>query len=693
MKLRSLELFYFLKHQHKLVEFLDDVNVIRGANEAGKSSIVEGFGYLLSGTAALAESLDDSINWDAPAKSKMKVIGVIEHQGKSLTVTRGTSGASVANEKGEPIVTGHKPVTEYLENLFSLPAGRAHHVMLASQNEIRGVLALGPAAASEFIERLADFTEIDQLIRKAKAELPSGDTRALEALVAQSKEEADSLVLPDTIDNSIAIEALRKEYDNLTSSIGEIEDEVALRNMLANEARFKSEQLCNGIKEADKEAMAATKKAEYYRALLAEQDSLYAREEELNTLFLAHQTRVVASEIKSLPAPAAVWEGSIEELDAELEKLTSELSELKVTTAGRRSSLKAEKDKLLTSEACPTCGHILNDPAEVAKHNAKIQATIDDMEQRLKATLVSQLEIEEDLGSMRSIKVCQSNLMNSASNWPLSMVEFDKSTVPFGVKFVGKLAEEPVDIEKAERDLAEVEAKLLELDAKDCEQELATYEALANSSRDRAISLQKERAGIIMPEVYTRADEIAGLKASRGAKGDEIKRLQEEQNQSQNARAMAESSKKAAERTLEINSAALAEARYNNEFIKALKLARKQVNDKIWGVVLAGVSDYFSKLRGVPSVITKAEKGFLVDGKRSRPSGSTLDVLGLALRIVIAKMFTNSGLLVVDEPTANCDQERIANVAAVMQASGFDQIIWVSHDDLSEALPGNLIEL
>jgi ABC-type Mn2+/Zn2+ transport system ATPase subunit len=69
-------------------------------------------------------------------------------------------------------------------------------------------------------------------------------------------------------------------------------------------------------------------------------------------------------------------------------------------------------------------------------------------------------------------------------------------------------------------------------------------------------------------------------------------------------------------------------------------------------------------------------------------------MLGLALRIVVAKMFTNAGFLGLDESSAGCDVARTAAMAGVLQASGFEQIVWISHSDVTESIGDvNLIEL
>jgi len=225
MQLKSLHLQSFLIHEDKKVDFTEDLNILRGKNERGKSGLVEGFGYLLSGATALEKTVEDTVNYNAKSEAAMKVTGVFTHKGETFTAKRGPSGAEVKRE-GTVVCTGHKPVTQYLEKLLNLPAGRAHHILLANQNEIRGVLALGPTAATEFIEKLADFSEIDQLIKKLVAELPNGKTDALESQVTLAEETLEAIIIPEVPNHVNTISELTQEVNTAQEKVADLNEKL-----------------------------------------------------------------------------------------------------------------------------------------------------------------------------------------------------------------------------------------------------------------------------------------------------------------------------------------------------------------------------------------------------------------------------------------------------------------------------------
>ena len=75
---------------------------------------------------------------------------------------------------------------------------------------------------------------------------------------------------------------------------------------------------------------------------------------------------------------------------------------------------------------------------------------------------------------------------------------------------------------------------------------------------------------------------------------------------------------------------------FNNNLVKRLRAIRPIITNKVWSSVLASVSVMFSQMRGEPSVVTKETSGFFVNGQAvASLSGSTLDLLGLALRVAL----------------------------------------------------------
>jgi DNA repair exonuclease SbcCD ATPase subunit len=132
-----------------------------------------------------------------------------------------------------------------------------------------------------------------------------------------------------------------------------------------------------------------------------------------------------------------------------------------------------------------------------------------------------------------------------------------------------------------------------------------------------------------------------------------------------------------------------------NRLLEKLQGARPQIADRLWKVVLTSVSTYFSTIRGKASIVTREDNGFRVDGQPVEGlSGSTLDALGLAIRVALVKTFLpNCGFMVLDEPAAACDDGRETNMLGLVASIGFDQIVLVTHSDLSDAFAQQVIQL
>jgi DNA repair exonuclease SbcCD ATPase subunit len=134
---------------------------------------------------------------------------------------------------------------------------------------------------------------------------------------------------------------------------------------------------------------------------------------------------------------------------------------------------------------------------------------------------------------------------------------------------------------------------------------------------------------------------------------------------------------------------------FNNALLKKMRAIKPLVTDHLWGSVLAAVSQFFTQLRGEASVVTKDSDGFKVNGASVKSlSGSTLDVLALAVRVALTKTFIpNSSMLILDECAAACDKDRTSNLLGFLAAIHFRQIILASHDELSLSVADNVLDL
>ena len=91
----------------------------------------------------------------------------------------------------------------------------------------------------------------------------------------------------------------------------------------------------------------------------------------------------------------------------------------------------------------------------------------------------------------------------------------------------------------------------------------------------------------------------------------------------------------------------------------------------------------------------RSADGFEVDGEPAADlSGSTLDSLGLAVRISLMRAFLPGvGLLILDEPAAAMDAAREGRLLATLATLDLGQVLLVSHGVAAKAVAGNVVLL
>ena len=134
---------------------------------------------------------------------------------------------------------------------------------------------------------------------------------------------------------------------------------------------------------------------------------------------------------------------------------------------------------------------------------------------------------------------------------------------------------------------------------------------------------------------------------------------------------------------------------FNNNLVRKLRLLRPAVANKVWSLVLASTSVMFSQMRKEPSAVSKDVSGFKVNGQAVESlSGSTLDLLGLALRVSLTRTFIpSSGILILDEACAAMDSDRTEALLGFIASAGYQQVLLVTHEEISSSIADNIIEL
>ncbi len=727
--LESVRCINFRKHADLTVHFTPGINTVRAAVEAGKSTLLEAIAYAYYGAAALKESIEDVVTYDVPV-NQLRVELEFRHADVAYSIVRSPKGAELRAQG--VTVTGQKEVTKYVEGLFGASQAMASKLMMARQKDLGGALTEGATAAGKMIEDLADLGLIEQLVGLVGEKLPAGNTAAALGIIETLRVQTGGELLPEPVVARQAAEtalqavgAAERTYNKAKDDLDELDVDAA-KSILADEARLQqdiADRLTQISQTEARHAVAlpvAPTEVEIVvaRAKVDAQASVAAAEKIHNELkaarveslwegdFASLQEAVVGAK-ETLAAVGQRVAAASTALQSEREKLTKIGAEARVTIAQLEG-------KLIKEETCAFCDKDLKDVPQVVLINNPLTAQITKLREdtRLAETACSdeikvlqkkltdaqtdQKNCTDDLADMERV-VARRNQLEPLYARAEAYVTFDCTQVPALWTWTGPEAADETDYAG--------QLSKLETDARTAVAAAATRASEVAYLSEVRISLKNAQEKLAALEIkdatetLTLADtlkpQVSQALASWQAAQDTSTRAAAALHSLEVERRLQAEGLEKAKTALAQAETNLAEMEANNALIKKLRAARPVITDKLWAIVLAAVTTYFSDVRGERSVITRADGKFRVNGKPvSGLSGSAEDVLGLANRFALTKTFLPGiDWVMLDEPAAACNEERELAVLGLLATSGFAQTLLVTHSDLADAFSDNIITI
>lgn len=685
--LTKLKLTNFRQHTDLTINFTSGLQAIRGKNEAGKSTILHGIAYAWWGSRALPMPLEDMVTWGF-APGTLKVELSFTHDGAEYSIKRSKSGAELTG----PGVTasGQAEVTSFMERLFGAPAAICQATMLTRQKALQDGL---DSSALTLIERLANMQLIDELVNKIQTNLPSGNTKTLESQLSVLSNNP----LPVYDVSALEVQLIAQRQQCTTGFAAVVEAQETVNKLLKPVADAREKE----VKNRQTEVLRASLEKQRIAALAAQvvmdvvipditklEQELADQQEALGVLEAWNRFTKLPKVGKQVPVSEDLLRASVAVLRTELQHLT--------TANAQRDREYARKEALLITEtACGLCGKDLQNVPEVVQKNAETQTVLDQMlaehlrTNQLLAATTEKLAEQEALLKLSEQITSQLSYLNHCST--------DLSVSPPAVTWVGPTAAETVNVQAAAKALRD--ARLLEKNHKD---QLAASAAAKHTLEQVNEALAKlEVLELSEAEVYA----LAALPAAES----QVKKLETDLelfkrqvtatlSAMDTAKAVHDSRMQAWETSQKQKmavEASIKDYQFHNGIIDKLRTARPIVARKLWGLVLAGVSHYFSAIRGTASVVTRGENGFLIDGKGVGAfSGSTTDCLSMANRIMLQKTFLPGvNVMLIDEPGAAFDDIREADLLGVLASCGLEQVILVTHSELADSFASQVIQL
>jgi DNA repair exonuclease SbcCD ATPase subunit len=701
----SLTLTNFRKHGNLQLDFGPGLVVLRGNNERGKSSLFQAVAYALFGAKALPQPLDEVVTYgQAPATLRVGLSLTLDS--REYRIERSKAGCELTWDAG--VVTGQTEVTRKVEELVGAPAALATSLFFANQNSIRGALGAGSKATSGLIETLADFGQIDRLIDLIQEHLATGAVKPFEERLAQAEATLAEIGEPaQPADDSEQLALLAAAYRESESKAWVARAEAGaflsqtlqpLRDQQAKWERAREELVWH----TDQHTQARTKQTLTQLPTWDVAADRLARDQLADAEAAERQAqeyRRARRAFDALPKIESKWEGDGASFVAYCETLEKDLQAARNSHTTMQAQLSGLSAQLLTG-VCTVCGLDYDAMPTVGSRNdeirGRIQTLAEDLEkagEQIKGFEESSLAVKlinRQWQAYREFLAAHGTRVSvEGVQVPPSLVWTAPAPSPSAV---AQLRERVQQHEEALKARMRVEGELKLLDT-----QIAAAEITIARLTEEVAALREglDEIGPAQGAYVALLEETAAHEAATSNKRDHYV---DAKSASEQAQALWKERERTWKLALDQRAQAtqqLADVTFNNTLLKKVRSARPAIVDRLWNVILAAVGHYFSLMRGTPSVVSRAEGDFLVDGKPIEGlSGSTLDVLGLAIRVALLKTFLPScSFLVLDEPAAACDEEREAALIGTIAAASFDQIVLVTHSDLADSFATQLVTL
>lgn len=708
-----LKLENFRKAVSEETIFTPGINLFRGVNEAGKTTRLEAISYALFGSRSLRTPLEQCVTWGTDVK-KLRVTLVLTAGGVKHTFTRSKSGAEVRlNDSAVPFVTGQTEVSNFAASLLWADAQTATKLLMASQNDIRGVLSGGPKELSTFLEDLAGFDTFDRILEAASKKLALGSASLLEAqlkgaentlaaatasLPPRPDEDAHALSLKALEAKAAAIEAslpsLRELAKTAVNRWQEASDLYLRKRVMAG----KVDELLRNVGHAQDQVSILTKNTDKV-VDVGQIEVLKARIVEAE----GHAARVAAY-IQFLSIPEGpVWKGDKSSFDMCRNICQTKISQLEKEAIQLRFDVKTLNSQRFDSTTCSKCGQALPDIDNIVATNTAIDKKLVEIATLLAANEVNLALETKDRGRFNNIEA-HAKRLESIYKKLIGYCLFDDDQYPARAVWDGTKPDGfAPDVSLLRQQLTAVEAEVKALETSRAQL------AWAKEQLDKIVRMYNEAEIVLREFVAPSDDDTLALTTDKDkALGDvsiaegeaylirhKAVELDREFQVAVRMWDMAKERVNDANKTIEACKADLASLGFNNALVAKLRKIRPVIANKLWNTVLASVSVMFSQMRKEESWVTKDSGGFKVNGQAVESlSGSTLDILGLSVRCALLRTFLpQCGLLVLDEPCASMDDGRTEALLGFLKSVGFQQTLLVSHEEVSESVADNLIQL
>jgi len=707
MKIKSIDINNGLQHK-KLKANFTDFNVIIGPNGCGKSSVIELMGYGLTNKFTWPGTLETMIT---TGEEKGDVTLVIEHEGEELTLKTALGKTSRKLVRGDLKINKSAEVIEYVQEvLLRTPFELVNEASIVRQGYLDAGLFTTQAKRQQIFQRLAGLNNIE-MKRKQLADAKSLCTPFMLSFDLDEKKRQVQELLVRTRE-------LKSEYAALSvikPDQAKYDQCKVLLTNLGNIKKYSEEQveldveqktLSNLYTEANSELTAAStmlgnlngslevKRPDYERALGTVASARAVADHQANRQRLELQLSHASTALEQLGLVPESFEGQpeIEEFESIHQEALNEIKQAERV----RDNLSAEDKK------CPTCHTVLADPAAII---ASSVATIDEMQvigetasARLRELRGDRNTWENDLNEYRrKISELNTTVANTTTSLtamtPVEGAITDPAAAQLVIDEYAKLSTSAREVQVKH---AAVQVVFTEVDTalKVCTTKVdAVNRNLAGLSSTEGSTVSVLEATNYVSVFDEHKDKLAAVTGQL----TEVSRQSEENMKSlHETEDKAEEAKKYKEYSDHIE---FAKSALHRDNFPAGKI--KAFIDK----VLYNSEAYLEAMQAGFTVSYEHENGFIAHFpekdltiRADRLSGGEQVIFALAFRFAVNEVKSETGFLILDEPTAHLDDEHVDSVVRVLELvkrklAGRVQLFVVTHNEKMAAVADTVLEV
>lgn len=673
MQLLQLELKNWCQHRHRVCNFTRGLIAVMGRIGSGKSNILGAVRWCLTGENPNTGVKMDNVSQLAPEEEPAFAKLDFEHRGHLISVTRflrPEKEQSVLLLDGVEAARGDKAVTAYVERILGIDSKFIGRFILVAQNEIFSFIEDERSEVDKFFQRLFDTAKAEKVAEAigkqvAKVQLPEIPVSSgvlaqqfMEAADAETTAYKQMADLP-TVEHFLAVQAAHlqtlqawdikvkalEEQAQLAAKLVELEQQHRLLDAQCQQHEADLTALAaaaSGNETAQAAARVALGHWDSYKKIAAAKDDL--------TLKLNQ----IKSQRATAPPPPKIEKDTLDEAVAAEYALEQDLNRTKNFVQVFTQRGIAE---------CPTCHTSTKD-----LHSYLIgqQEQLEDLNKKYAEAVTRTRELRQQLKSYESWATADLELAAKEEQ----LIETARNLV------------DVVPPELTETELQQIVSDYENFQA--AKNDLTPMAELARTQRAKvggAVQTTKERLHELAEHIAgstTTESDVYLIKTSLAdmrEKCTQRQKLEQEHNRLTFA---------AQQLGRELSATRAAEARAENlrawvqtaEKAKAaLRAAPRIVASRNLSKLEVAINELL-EIFGVDFLVSADQNGSpaftaeFFDGRKQparRLSYGQKTVLALAFRVAVNSMFAEEiGLLILDEPTAYLDQQRIKALAPVL---------------------------